>query len=360
MNKRLLIKNIAGETTESERQEVSAWISADKMNENYYINLMNLIVSKDMLKERHHIFSEVELNDRLQVIKNRVGVEEGSAFKVSDKKHKIIDRRFYLYLSAAASLLLLISLLFNFYQFRSNVVPEVNTPLAVGPKTEVINTFYTERGVKGKIVLEDSTVVWLNSDSRIVYPEHFDNESRVVKFEGEGFFEVKKNSEWPMVVTTEKGMSIKVIGTKFHIRSYNNDENEQATLFTGKIQLAKLVKGKGGIMEKRTFDMIPNEVVVFNKTGVELISQKADTTKKVAWKRGELLFEETPMSEVVKMLERWHGAKIVVKESNVLNYRFTGSFNSESLIQILELIKFTSPIDYSIVDNIAYLKVRKF
>ncbi|MHC1780487.1 MAG: FecR family protein [Bacteroidales bacterium] len=359
MNKRLLIKNIAGETTESERQEVSKWISADKMNESYYINLMNLVVCKDMLKERHHIFSELELNERLQGLNNKIGIKNGSPLKVSGKKHKIFNSRFYLYLSAAASVLLLLSLLFNIYQFRSKEAPEVTTPLAMGLRTDVINTFYTERGVKGKIVLEDSTVVWLNSDSRIIYPEHFSNDLREVKFEGEGFFEVKKNSEWPMIVTTEKGMSIKVLGTKFHIRSYNNDETEQATLFTGKIQLAKLVKGKSGIMEKRTIDMIPNEVVVFNKTGVELISQKADTTKKVAWKRGELLFEETPMSEVVKMLERWHGAKIVVKESSVLNYRFTGSFNSESLIQILELIKFTSPIDYSIVDNVAYLKVRK-
>jgi len=359
MNKRLLIKNIAGETTESERQVVSMWISANKMNESYYINLMNLVVSKDMLKEKHHIFSEMELNERLQGLKKKIGLSDIPVISVPEKRDKIFGKKFYLSAAVAASALLLISLLFNIYQFKTKEVPQVQTPLAMGPKTDVINTFYTERGVKGKIVLEDSTVVWLNSDSKIIYPEHFANDSRQVRFEGEGFFEVKKNSEWPMVVTTEKGMSIKVLGTKFHIRSYNNDETEQATLFTGKIQLAKLIKGKSGMMEKRTFDMIPNEVVVFNKSGVQLISQKADTTKKVAWKRGELLFEETPMSEVVKMLERWHGAKIIIRDSSVLNFRFTGSFNSESLVQILELIKFTSPIDYTIKDNVTYLKVRK-
>lgn len=335
------------------------WISANKMNESYYINLMNLVVSKDMLKEKHHIFSEMELSERLQGLKNKIGLNDMPLNSVPQKRDKISGKKFYFAVAVAASALLLLSLLFNIYQFSTKEVPQIQTPLAMRPKTDVINTFYTERGVKGKIVLEDSTVVWLNSDSKIIYPEHFANDSRQVKFEGEGFFEVKKNSEWPMVVTTEKGMSIKVLGTKFHIRSYNNDETEQATLFTGKIQLAKLVKGKGGVMEKRTFDMIPNEVVVFNKTGVQLISQKADTTKKVAWKRGELLFEETPMSEVVKMLERWHGAKIIVRDSSVLNFRFTGSFNSESLVQILELIKFTSPIDYSIKENVTYLKVRK-
>jgi len=61
----------------------------------------------------------------------------------------------------------------------------------------------------------------------------------------------------------------------------------------------------------------------------------------------------------VKMLERWHGAKIIVSDNSVLRHKFTGSFNAESLVQVLELIKFTSPVDYNIVDNIAYLRVRK-
>ncbi|GAB1473007.1 hypothetical protein MASR2M69_04480 [Bacteroidota bacterium] len=134
MNKRLLIKNIAGETTESERQEVSMWISADKMNESYYINLMNLVVCKDMLKEKHHIFSELELNERLQGLNNKIGIKNGSPLKVSDKKHKIFDRRFYLYLSAAASVLLLLSLLFNIYQFRSKEVPESQDTFSNGAK----------------------------------------------------------------------------------------------------------------------------------------------------------------------------------------------------------------------------------
>ncbi len=359
MNKRLLIKNIVGDTTEREKLEVSSWISAKKANESYYINLMNLVITQDLSRESREYFSKEELNEKLLEVKEKIWSKARLKAEVPGYKQRIFNNKFLLSAAVAASVLLMLSLMFNIYQFNSKEVVEVKSPLAMGDKTEVINTLYTERGVKGKIVLEDSTVVWLNSDSKLVYPEHFASDCREVRFEGEGFFEVKKNSEWPMVVTTEKGMSIKVLGTKFHLRSYNNDDTEQATLFTGKIQLAKLIKGKGGVMEKRTFDMIPNEVVVFNKTGVQLISQNVDTTKKVAWKRGELLFEETPTTEVVKMLERWHGTKIIVKDSSVLNFRFTGSFNSESLVQILELIKFTSPVDYTIVDNVAYLKVRK-
>jgi len=358
MNKRLLIKHIVGEATERERKEVIEWISSSKMNESYYINLMNLIVSQDMSKDTQNLFSEEEIKDRLLDVKEKIRSKEDFRGNISQLPPKIKIGRYYL--AAAAAAILLLSVLLNIYQFQFNTKEEkVSTSfLTTTPKTDVINTFYTERGVKGKIVLEDSTVVWLNSDSKIIFPEHFSNDSRQIRFEGEGFFEVAKNSEWPMLVTTAKGMTIKVLGTKFHIKSYNNDDSEQATLFDGKIQLAKEVKGNGGAMVQRTIEMIPNETVIFNRTGVELISHNADTTKKVAWKRGELVFDETPMGEVVKMLERWHGAKIIVSDNSVLRHKFTGSFNAESLVQVLELIKFTSPVDYNIVDNIAYLRVR--
>ncbi|PKP06767.1 MAG: hypothetical protein CVU10_04200 [Bacteroidetes bacterium HGW-Bacteroidetes-5] len=359
MNKRLLIRNIVGETTESERLEVKEWISECKNNESYYIDLMNLIISQDLLKENYNSISGEELKERMLVVKEKIRIKEEQTVITSYPQEKNNGIRFYLAVAVAASTLLFVSVLINIYQFSSKEESVKNTSLAFVSKTDVINTFYTERGVKGKIVLADSTIVWLNSDSRIIYPEHFADDSREIKFEGEGFFEVKKSSERPMIVTTSKGMSVKVLGTKFHIRSYNNDETEQATLFSGKIQLAKVVKGEGGNMEQRIIEMIPNEVVIFDKSGVQSINHNADTTKKVAWKKGELLFEETPMSEVLKMLERWHGAKIIVTDNSVLRYRFTGSFNSESLVQILELIKFTSPVDYNIIDNKVYLKVRK-
>ncbi|MDD2426390.1 MAG: FecR family protein [Bacteroidales bacterium] len=359
MNKRLLIKHIVGEASESERKEVNEWISVSKRNESYYINLMNLVVYQDISKETRQFFSEEEIKERLKDVKEKIRSKE--EFRASSNQVQPTRRagKYYFAAALAAAILLLISVLLNIYQFNSKEETVSTSALAIAPRTEVINTFYTERGVKGKILLEDSTVVWLNSDSKIIYPEHFSSDARQITFEGEGFFEVKKNSEWPMVVNTAKGMSVKVLGTKFHIKSYRNDDSEQATLFDGKILLAKEVKGEGGAMMRRTIEMIPNETVIFNSNGVELINHNADTTKKVAWKRGELLFEETPMSEVVKMLERWHGAKIVVSDNTVLKHLFTGSFNSESLVQILELLKFTAPVDYKIVDNIVYLRGRK-
>jgi len=374
MNKKLLIKNIQGATTEEEQLEVMKWISRDERNKSYYITLMNLIVSMDMVTEKHHIYSEKDVADKLQDLKAKISAKENSSMhpaenqkeKENNEKHitqlPIKDKKtkYFLYTAIAASILLVISVTINLYQFQAKTSEPQIAAVVEKPRQEVINTFYTEKGVKGKIKLEDSTIVWLNSDSKIIYPEHFSNDSRQIKFEGEGFFEVAKNANWPMVITTTKGMTVRVLGTKFHIKSYNNDDSEEATLFSGKIQLAKEVKGEEGKTEQRTIEMLPNEIVIFNKNSVKLISHDVDTTKKVAWKRGELLFEDTPMSEVIKMLERWHGAKIIVMDNSVLKHRYNASFDSESLVQILELLKFTSPVDYNynIVNNTVYLKTR--
>jgi ferric-dicitrate binding protein FerR (iron transport regulator) len=359
MNKNLLIKHIKGEATENENQEVSAWLCRDKRNESYYITLMNLLVSQDMMIEEHHIFSKREVVEKLIDVKTKIKEKEGDGGNNSQLSQKVKRTKYVLFTAIAASALLLLSIALNVYQLKRETGNSQISSQVMNPEREVINTFYTERGVKGKIVLEDSTVVWLNSDSKIVYPEHFSTDSRQIQFEGEGFFEVTKNTEWPMVVTTAKGMSVKVLGTKFHIRSYRNDDSEQATLFSGKIHIVKEVEGKGGRKMLKTIDVTPNETVIFGKNGVEWINHNTDTTKKIAWKRGELLFEETPMSEVVKMLERWHGVKIIVLDKSVLKYNFTASFNSESLVQIMELIKFTSPVNYNVVDNIVYLRERK-
>ncbi len=349
MNKRLLIRNIRGETIESEREEVNEWIGKSEDNRSYYINLLNLFASQELSREGLQYFTKEEIKEKLSQI-----------YSNTNKKRVT---KFYIITTVAASLLLMLSVLLNIYQFNNKEVATDLIAMSHPPKSKVINTFYTERGVKGKIVLEDSTVVWLNSDSRIVYPEHFSVKSREIMFEGEGFFHVKENSDWPMIVTTSKGMKIKVLGTKFHVKSYNNDDSEQATLFSGKIELEKEIMVRGGKSEQRTIEMIPNETVIFDKdfvrSGQEVISHNADTTKKIAWRRGELLFEETPMNEVIKMLERWHGAKIVVTDNSLMKHQYTGSFNSESLVQILELIKFTSPVDYIIENNIVYLKKRR-
>lgn len=355
MNKRLLIRHIKGEVTPLEREEVISWINKSGENEAYYTGLMNLVILENISKEDPaggKITAEMK-DDSFRRIKERIAADSGRGTVPVIKPAERAGRR-WRGIAAAAVVLLAVSAAFNIYQFgtRENITPVTSIPAVDG----VINTYYTENGVKGKVMLPDSSVVWLNSGSRITYPEHFASDKRRVTFEGEGYFDIERAPQWPMEVVTVKGMRVEVLGTIFHIKSYKNDDDEQATLFSGKIDISKS-DGTQKILTAK--ELKPLESLRFTQKGNALLTPVADTTKKVAWKRGELLFDQTPMPEVIKMLERWHGVEIIAQDPGVLSYRYTASFGSESIVQILELFRFTSPLDYSIEDNKVYLKKRK-
>lgn len=357
MNKGLLIKHIKGETSLAESEKVIAWIDKSGENEAYYMNLMNTVIVEDVTRERPSavFLREDELSDSLAAIKQKMEDSEKKRRVAADNVRwgKINVIRFSAY---AAGVLLLLSVGLNLYQYFNKPVSAVFGTDKMAAVLQAENTFYTENGVKGKVILPDSSVVWLNSGSVITYPQQFDKDVRRVKFSGEGYFNVVKNPDSPMEVITPKGMKITVLGTKFHICSYTNDTEEQATLFSGRINISQ-IKGNKEIVKSR--ELKPQESVRFGHGGKAVLTPAVDTTKKVAWKRGELLFEQTPMPEVIKKLERWHGVNVIVKDSTILKYKFTAEFGSESMVQILELFRFTSPIDFSVKENEVLLFKRK-
>jgi ferric-dicitrate binding protein FerR (iron transport regulator) len=105
-------------------------------------------------------------------------------------------------------------------------------------------------------------------------------------------------------------------------------------------------------------EMQPNKIMVLKKASVVSTSQVSEPNQNSQWKEGILDFNDTQMSEVIKMLERWHGVNFIVKDPQILNYRFTARFKSESIIQILDYIKMTTFIDYSVEGNTVTLKRR--
>ncbi len=341
MNKEKLVRNIKGLSSTEESKEIIDWIDKSEDNKRYYISLMNLINTYEVISDAEISSDYSKSGDYNKVIAKIKAQKRG---RVSLLKRA---------LPYAAAIILAFSLFLNLVQYLTpNEIEYIyNVPAA----ENLYCTFYTEPGVKGEVLLPDSSKVWLNSGSKITYPEQFNSKIREVKFEGEGYFEVKSNPNCPMEIITPKGMRIEVLGTTFHIKSYRNDDDEQATLFNGVIDVSRYKDGKQIVKSK---EIKPRESVRFvDKEAI--LTHKADTLKKIAWKNGELIFDKTPMREVIKMLERWHGVEIGIENDSVLNNNFTGIFSTESIIQIMELLKFTSPIDYSINKNKILLKNRK-
>lgn len=268
---------------------------------------------------------------------------------------------------ATAIILLALNLKFNFIHSEQSagaqevavaqsVEEVVGEAAAVVPvkslPQESVNVLYTAKGVKGETVLPDGSKVILNSDSRIIYPARFSGSTREVEFSGEGYFEVQKDSLHPMVISCNKNFKVIVYGTTFNIKTYGNDNTAKTTLISGSIKIVENVDGKELVR-----DIAPSQsyTIVENRQ-LATLETKVNTEKVCEWKDGILSFDSTPLSEVAKILERWHGIKIVVEDSGKLDIPITARFTTESIVQIMDLLKFSTDIKYSVGDNVVFIR----
>ena len=204
---------------------------------------------------------------------------------------------------------------------------------------ESILNYRVNPGVKGKITLPDGSEVILNSASTLRTPARYENGKRVVELEGEGYFKVESNPDWPMYVRTSRGVTVKVTGTEFNLSTYSDDAALKLTLVRGRVSL---------LDEKNDTEIAvreKEEVVIGNRRQLETPTRKpADIKVNTSWKDGYLVFDNTPIREVIKKMERWYGIDITIADARVMNNTFTASFRSESLQQVLTLLDITCGI----------------
>lgn len=200
-------------------------------------------------------------------------------------------------------------------------------------------------GVRTCINLPDGTVVNLNSGSKIVYPESFKGKIRTVTIQGEAFFQVKRNEKKPFIVeTSDKRASVQVLGTSFNIQSFEEESEFTATLVDGSI----LVNLNGNSGKTKSKQLVPFEKVTFDKNTEHFSIEKVNTDDEIAWTKGILVFKNSEMSNVLRTLSHGFNVEFDVRNPAINKYHFTGTFNNRQLIHILDYIKISSDINYTI------------
>lgn len=196
---------------------------------------------------------------------------------------------------------------------------------------ESFNTLIIPKGGEYRIVLSDSTVVWLNAETEFRYPVHFTSEQRKVYLKGEAYFEVVRNAEKPFIVHTPGYMEVKVLGTRFNVSSYEDDAEVVTTLMEGRVEIST---GEEAIRIR------PDEQVVFNKIGKTLVRREVDAGIYAAWKDDQFVFEEQPLEEIMKQLQRWYEMDVFFAKEEAKNYRFSGNLqkyeNFDRIVKMLE------------------------
>jgi transmembrane sensor len=205
-------------------------------------------------------------------------------------------------------------------------------------------TIKSPAGLRSEFVLPDGTKVFLNSKTSLGYPIAFNGHTRNVNLNGEAYFEVTKNIKSPFIVNTGK-IQIEVTGTEFKASNYADENLTEVVLVSGSVNL---FQGKYYGAKENLVKMNPGERASFKPEEDKIYIDKVNVDKYISWKDGVLMFREDSMPEVVRRLNRWFNADIKLTGKELNDYVYTATFEDESLNQILELLKMSAPIDYTI------------
>ena len=225
------------------------------------------------------------------------------------------------------------------------------------------NTISTKRGSKSKIQLPDGTEVWLNADSKITYNENFQGDIREVQLAGEAFFDVVKDENRPFIIHTEV-IDIKVLGTAFNVRSYANEKNTETSLIRGSVEISLRSS------PDKKFTLKPNDKLIVRNEEVKAVAEKTATEKKesnpilltwdkinyekgdssakeILWVKNKLSFDGEPMEEIALKIERWYDVKVNI-DDRIKKVDYTGTFEGESLQQVMEALQLSGKFQYTI------------
>ena len=315
MDEQLLIRFLTHTCTPEDLRSIDQWIASGKPN-------------ADWLFEMERIWS---LKDELRFSDRREIEEAYNRFTLSQGKSKNAKPHFYIYpiLKYVAAVIIIGLLGLNLYKM-------------VQPATVGENTVEVPKGQRASLMLSDGTKIWLNSQSKLIYPTQFSDKERNVRLEGEAFFDVAHKEHLPFVVHSPL-LAIKVLGTKFNVASYENDEQVTTTLAEGSVEVGD---------EKGSVRLKPEEQALFCKGDRSLRVQKVDVGMYLAWKDGKFIFEEQSLEQIMKQLQRWYEMSVFYTNEEVKQYTFSGDLKKyDDFDKIIRMLEEVSGIKISIKEN---------
>ena len=194
------------------------------------------------------------------------------------------------------------------------------------------------RGEKRTVKLSDGTIIKLNSESKLIFPQNFGEDNRVVELEGEAFFDVVKDSLRPFIIKSGDIVTT-VIGTSFNISAYKIDKKIAVSVVTGLVEVKS---------DKQAFELIPGEKVEYDTFFGDASKANFDLAE-IAWIEGILIFNGDGMKEIISKLEWLYDVSISVEDERIFYIRnFKVEYQNKSLVIILENLSFAGSFKYSI------------
>ncbi len=193
------------------------------------------------------------------------------------------------------------------------------------------------RGNKAVLILPDASKVWVNSNSKLEYVIG-NKELREVKLNGEAFFKVSKNTARPFAITFSN-YKIEVLGTSFNVKALENSDIIETSLVEGSVKIS-------GAQLSQDYFLKPKEKAIFDRKSNQIKIIHTTNELETAWKDNVLKFDTERFSDVMSRLEDWYDITIVIKYPQIENDLITGSFRSEGIESVLDILKTQYNLNY--------------
>lgn len=344
LSSEILEKYFNGECNEDEMAEIFAWYKSFDSDQDDVSNLP---------AEEREVFKMLMWND----IRNNIREAENDNVVQLGRVRSSRFRSVVYWLSSCAAVLLI--LFFVKYKISpGNPLPENSEKVVVTNATNTIQ----------KITLSDGSKVWISPKSTLTYLKVLSKQKREVFLSGEAFFEVTKDHKRTFSIYSGKVIT-KVWGTSFRVRSYAEDSTTEVDVITGKVSVSitgQEGKKAGSNTANQADDLnqgvmlLPNQGAVYDKKLDHL--KKNTEVKDVSinmWKKASLSFNNTQLRDVFKVLNKNFNVNISSKDEKINSDYLKADFNNENLPAIMEILKRTLDVNYSVHGNEFVLESEK-
>lgn len=309
MNHILLAKYFSGECTELERSEIELWKNQSPANGKLFSEFEMIWKSSEA--------DSGDFNPNVENAWNKVSARTKEKANV-----------YWIY---RAAVVLIAGLFIGLIYFQISKRDSMNV--------KTMESYSSDS--KTEILLQDSSKVWLNKNSKLIYPDKFVSGTREVELQGEGFFEIRRNPEIPFIIKTGNTLT-KVLGTSFDIREENQSDEISVSVVTGKVSFS--------VSENEVL-LTPGELGRYSEKRQILEKTKIKDLNFISWKTGILKFENAPLPEVIEFLSSHYHSEIILKIEHPENIHLTTTINNLPIDKAIEILQQTLDLKVKILNN---------
>lgn len=348
----LFSKKLAGEATAAELKQLEELIAEHPEWQFAIQNLEDLWKQKSAKDFSHEEDAYMLHIHRMEDMGIRLNENHERTIRSKNSKKKIIW-----FSAAAVAIAISCFFMLDIGVKKNKANPEI---------ARHVNEITTRPGSKSRVELPDGSIVWLNAGSKLTYNKDFGKVKREVTLMGEGFFDVTKNKEKPFIINTSS-ITIKVLGTVFNVKAYQEDKQTETSLLHGSIEVVikkrpndkiilspseKLIV-ENDISESRNKTIKDNNstteipdisnLVSINKLSYNPIDSAVAETE---WINNKLIFRNESFYDLAIQMERWYNVQIEIKDDKIAMERLNGTLETETIAQALEALQVSTPFKY--------------